>query len=209
VRVLIFGASGATGRELVARSLALGMEVSAFVRDPAGIGTTPGDLRIVVGELDDADRVAASIASQDAVVSALGVGRPLHSDPAVVDGIGRIVEAMERSRVRRFVYLSFAGVHQSRRRAGLLIRHAVWRVLRHEIADHERKEELIARSGLDWTIVRAPKLTDGPPTGAYRSGEEITAGTLLPRLSRADVAEFMLRQLTDATFIRKAPSLFP
>ena len=101
------------------------------------------------------------------------------------------------------------GVRDSRRRAGPLVRHALWRVLRNEVADHELKEELIARSALDWTIVRAPKLTGGPATGAYRSGEEITARTMLPRLSRADVARFMLDRLSDAASIRTAPSLFP
>jgi putative NADH-flavin reductase len=209
VRVLIFGATGATGRELVEQSLAQGMEVSAFVRDPARLGATRAGLRVVAGRLDDPDGVAAAVVGQDAVVSALGVGRLLRSDPAVVRGVARIVAAMERSGPRRLVYLSFAGVRDSRRRAGPLVRHALWRVLRNEVADHELKEELIARSALDWTIVRAPKLTGGPATGAYRSGEEITARTMLPRLSRADVARFMLDRLSDAASIRTAPSLFP
>lgn len=209
MRVLVVGASGATGREIVGQALAGGMEVSAFVRDPRSMGDARPGLRVVAGELDDDACVARAVAGQDGVISALGVGRPLRSDAAVVDGVGRIVATMERSDVRRLVYLSFVGVEESRDRAGPLIRHAVSRVLRREVADHERKEEIIARSALDWTIVRAPKLTDGPPTGAYRSGEEISAGTFFPRLSRADVAQFMLAQLTDTTFIRTAPSLYP
>ena len=209
MRVAIFGATGATGRELVRRSLARGMDVTAFVRNPAKLGATDAGLRVVAGELGDTDQIAAAVAGQDAVVSALGVGRPLRSDPAVVRGVAGIVDAMERSGTRRLVYLSFVGVRASRRRAGPLIHHALWRVLRNEVADHERKEELIAQSALDWTIVRAPKLTGGPATGAYRSGEEIATGTLLPRLSRADVAHFMLDQLADAGSIRTTPSLFP
>lgn len=143
------------------------------------------------------------------MISALGVGRPLRSDPEVVAGVGRIIAAMERAGVRRLIYLSFVGVRDSRRRAGPVIRHAASRVLRREIADHEAKEALITASGLDWTIVRAPALTSGPATGTWRSGEEIAAAGALPRLPRADVARFMLDQIDDDRFVRRAPILLP
>ena len=185
------------------------MEVSAYVRDPARLGTAADGVRVVVGELDDPERIAEALAGQDAVVSTLGVGRPLRSDPAVVNGVARIVAAMERAGVARLVYLSFVGVSESRRSSGPVIRHVLSRVVRNEASDHERKERAIAASGLDWTIVRAPLLTGGPATGAYRSGEGIAATGALPRLSRADVAQFMVRQLTDAEYVRRAPSLYP
>ena len=75
------------------------------------------------------------------------------------------------------------------------------------IGDHERREAIVRASPLEWTIVRAPMLTNGTRTSDYRSGENLVARGPLPMLSRADVAEFMLRQLDDATFVRKAPRL--
>jgi putative NADH-flavin reductase len=75
------------------------------------------------------------------------------------------------------------------------------------VADHETKERLIAQSGLDWTIVRPPKLTNGAATGHFRHGNGIRAASLLPTLARADVAAFMLGQIGDATYSRKAVSL--
>ena len=161
MRVTVFGATGRTGREVVARALAAGMDVTAYVRDPARLGPADG-ARVVTGTLDDDARLAEALAGRDAAVSALGVGRPLRSDPAVVDGVRRIVAAMEAAGVPRLVYLSFVGVRDSRPRSGPVIRHVLSRVVRNEAADHERKEAIVRASGLDWTIVRPPLLTSGP-----------------------------------------------
>ena len=168
----------------------------------------PG-LRVVQGDIADATAVGKAVEGQAAVLSALGVGRPLRSDPAVVAGLAHVVAAMHASGVRRLVYLSFTGVRESRARAGWVVRNIARFPLRHEIADHEAKEALVRDSGLEWTIVRAPTLTDGPATGTCRSGEDVAARSLLPRLSRADVAGFMLRQLADDSQVRRAPSIMP
>src|SRR5262245_44528523 len=83
----------------------------------------------------------------------------------------------------------------------------VVRKLANVAADHEAKESIITRSNLDWTIVRSPRLTHGPLTGAYRHGSDIKASSLVPMISRADVADFMLRQLDDRTYLHKAPAV--
>jgi len=207
VRLVVFGASGATGRHLVSQGLEGGHHVTAFVRDPARLGVTHARLAVVKGDVGDAAAVARGVAGQEAVLSALGVGKPLQHDQTVVDGIGHIVRAMEASGVRRLVYLSTSGVRESSPRTGLLIRLAAAGPIRHEVGDHEIKESVVRSSALDWTIVRAPLLTNGRRTGQYRAGEEIAARWPLPMLSRADVAEFMLRQLDDAAFVGKAPSV--
>lgn len=80
-------------------------------------------------------------------------------------------------------------------------------VLRNEVADHEAKEKLIVQSSLDWTIVRPPKLTNGAATGEFRHGNDIRAASLLPTLTRADVAAFMLGQLDDTTYSRRAVAI--
>jgi uncharacterized protein YbjT (DUF2867 family) len=109
--------------------------------------------------------------------------------------------------VRRLVYLSTTGVRESRAAAGFMTRLMAASLVRHEVRDHEEKEAIIRASPLEWTIVRAPLLTNGPWTGRYRAGEDLVPRVPLPMLSRADAAEFMLRQLEDAAFVRKAPRL--
>jgi putative NADH-flavin reductase len=205
VRVVVFGASGATGRHLVSQALEAGHEVTAFVRDAARLGTRHEKLSIVQGDVADPGAVARGVAGQDAALSALGVGRPLRHDQAVIDGVGHVLKAMERESVRRLVYLSTTGVRDSRSEAGFAVRLMAASLIRNEIADHEIKEGLVRTSALDWTIVRAPMLTHGPRTGVYRAGEDVAARSLLPKLSRADIAEFMIQQLHDARFLRKAP----
>jgi hypothetical protein len=100
--------------------------------------------------------------------------------------------------------MSFIGVRDSRDAAGFVLERMAATLLRHEASDHEIKEAAVAASFVNWTIVRPPMLTNGRLTASYRTGEDIRARSLLPMMSRADVADFMLRQLTDAAFIRRA-----
>jgi putative NADH-flavin reductase len=208
-RLLVFGASGGTGREIVAQALERGLRVTAFVRKSARLAVRHENLQIVQGNVADRWCVATALAGQDAVISALGVGRPLRHDAAVVDGIRNIIQAMHDQDLRRLIYLSFIGVSESRKDAGWMLRYVARWPLRSEIADHETKETLVRSSRLDWTIVRAPKLTNGPYTGSYRAGERIMARSPLPELSRADVADFMLSQIVDTTYVGRAPRLLP
>jgi putative NADH-flavin reductase len=209
MRVLVLGASGATGREVVRQALAQELSVTAFVRDPSRLKIDGTTVRVVQGDVGDYTAVARATEGQGAVISTLGVSRPLHSDPVVIEGVRHVLRAMEEHAVARLVYLSFIGVRESRAAAGPVIRYIARFPLRHEIADHEAKEAAIRSSRCEWTIVRAPKLSNGPPTGRYREGEDIVARSLFPVLSRADVADFLLRQLHDRTYVRKAPRLLP
>lgn len=208
-RVLILGASGATGHELVKQALAQGFGVTAFVRDPRRLSVSGGTINVIRGDVGDAIRVMRAVAGHDAILCALGVGKPLEADPVVVSGIRHTLQAMREHHVRRLVYLSFIGVAESRSAAGLLIRYVARHPLRHEIADHEAKEDLIKASDTDWTIVRAPKLTNDAATGRYREGPGIAARSIFPKLSRADVASFMLRELTERKYVRMAPRVLP
>ena len=110
---------------------------------------------------------------------------------------------MEQTNVKRFIYLSFMAVGEGRKDGGFLVKNIIARIVRHEIADHFQKEQLIKASQLEWTIVHAPKLTNGAKKDIYRTGETIKPKTFLPTLSRADLAGFMLKQLTDKTFLLK------
>jgi putative NADH-flavin reductase len=179
------------------------------VRDPEKLTIADSALRVVQGDVAEYERVAVAMLGQDAVISVLGVGTPLKHDAPVIKGIQHIVRAMQEASVQRLIYLSFIGLPDSRSAAGPLLRYVARFPLRHEIADHTIKEQTIAASPLDWTIVRAPTLTNGPLTGRYCGGETSVANTVLPRLSRADVADFMLRQLGDMQFVRKVVRVLP
>lgn len=209
MRVLILGASGATGHEVVRQALAQELHVTAFVRDPARLMLHAPTLRVFEGDVGDYAAVAAAVEGQEAVISTLGVSRPLHTDPVVIEGVRHVLRAMQEHAVSRLVYMSFIGVRDSRAAAGPMIRYVAKFPLRHEIADHEMKEALIRGSRCDWTIVRAPKLSNGQATGRYRDGEDITARSFFPVLPRADVAGFLLRQLRDPTYVGRAPRILP
>ena len=204
MNVLVFGASGKTGREVVRQALARGLNVAAFVRDTARLPLAHANLRLVKGQITDPKTVARAIEGHTCVISTLGVGHPLRHDPVVIEGVRTIARASEHASVERLLYLSFIGVRESRDAAGFLLKQLAGTVLRHEVADHEAKEAAVSESFVDWTIVRPPKLTNGRLTASYRVGEDIEARSPLPMMSRADVADFMLRQLSDQSFIRKA-----
>lgn len=209
MKVLIFGASGSTGRQLVDAAVGCRHTVTAVVRNPA---TFHNDHRVdvVLGDVADRHAVAQAMPGHAAVLCVLGAATPLRRDPTLVAGARHMTEAMLDAGVRRLVYLSFLGVPAGRHQLSALGRYVVAPVLlRNVAADHAAKEEIIRRSGLDWTIVRPPRLTDGPETGAYRHGESIHASQIVPRISRADVAHFMLTQLDDPTYLHRAPAVMP
>jgi putative NADH-flavin reductase len=207
MNILVFGASGQTGREVVREALARGHNVSAYVRDPAKLSIAHAALRVIRGQIGDATAVAQALPGHDAVVSTLGVGSPLAHDDVVINGVRIIVQAMQAARMRRLIYQSFIGVRESRAAVGFILRFIAPLPLRHEIADHETKEALIKASGLDWTIVRPPKLTNRSRSSGYRAGEDLTTWAPVPMLSRADVAHFIVSEIEAPKFVQKAPRL--
>ena len=206
LRVAVLGATGVTGRLLTSGASQRGHHVTAFARRPSAAPETAD--RVIGESMTEVDRLEEALSGSDAVLCALGAATPLRRDPALVEGVGVLVSAMERLGVQRLVYLSFAGVHASRAHLSWLGRWVIAPVLlRKVVADHEAKEKLLIESGLDWTIVRPPRLSNGPARG-YRSGEDITAAGVVPQVTRADVAAFMLDTLTSDTYVHAAPSIF-
>jgi putative NADH-flavin reductase len=207
-KVVIFGAAGATGRELVTQALAQGHQVTAFVRTPSKLSLTHPALTMAQGNVADAAAVERALTARDAVLCTLGAATPLRREMTLVTGVENIVNAMERSGPRRLIYLSFLGVRGGREQLNLLGKYLVAPlILRNVVADHEAKESIITRSSLDWTIVRPARLTNGPRTGVYRHGSDIRAASVVPMISRADVADFMLQQLDSRAYLREAPAV--
>jgi len=207
VKILIFGASGATGHHLVSQALSLNHIVSAFVRNPSKLRVHDDHLRIIEGDVSDHKSVEEAIEDQDFVISALGPSNPFKWDIKLIAGIQNIVIAMAERNVRRFIYQSFLAVKDNRKELGFLINNILPVVINGVIVDHEAKEYFITESKLDWTIVRCPLLRNGPFTGSYRHGEYINSHSIVPSISRLDVADFMLKQLSDNTYIHKKPRI--
>jgi putative NADH-flavin reductase len=203
--VLVLGASGGTGRELAEQGLAQGHVVTAFVRRPARFPIRHANIKIHQGDVSDRRSVESAVQGQDAAISALGGASVIRREPTFVVGTHNIVSSMEQAGVRRFVYLSADTVRDARNQFNLLRKIIVPLIFSKTAADHELNEGMIRESHLDWIIVRPPMLTNGKPIGAYRTGEHLKTNAIIPRISRADLADFMLKQLTDDTFLRKTP----
>lgn len=204
MNLLIFGATGETGRELVNQALAQGNAATAFVRDPGKLDIKHPNLKVIEGDVTDTATVERAVQGQDVVFSTLG-SRSLKKNPTLTKGVDTIVRAMEKQGVQRFVYQSSLGVGNSREHLDFLVRYIIIPlVLRNAIADHTAKEKIVQQSSLDWVIVRPAGLTNGLHTDNYRHGESIHYGA---KISRADVADFMLKQATDTTYLHKAPGI--
>jgi putative NADH-flavin reductase len=203
MKILIYGASGKTGHELVKQALERGHDVTAFVRTPSKMKITHRHLKIFQGDIVNSRNVSESIKGHDVVFSTLGAASPFKYDSSVVDGMGNIIQAMEENNVMRFIYMSFVGIKETQNKAGFVIRYIAPKLLSSEIAGHTAREKMIKESHLQWTIVRAPTLTNGKHTQQFRTGEDISSGGFTVTISRADVADCMLRQLSDQKFLRK------
>jgi putative NADH-flavin reductase len=204
VKLLVLGATGGTGREVVAQALEQGHEVTAFVRDPAKVTTSGPRLRVVVGSTTDGgEALGRAVRGQDVVVSALGRGNTFRSDGLMARSLRAIVDAMESQGVKRLIVVSACGVGDSGRDAPLLPRLMYRLLLRDIFADKSAGEAHVRASGLDWTLVYPVGLTSGPRTGRYRVGERLELRGIFPRISRADVAAFVLSQLASTAFLRK------
>jgi putative NADH-flavin reductase len=207
MKLLVLGATGPTGLQIVRQGLAQGHEVAAFVRDPAKLAFADPRLHVVTGTLPgDAAALSAALRGQDAVICALGVRNAFKSGGLIESAMRVLVPAMERAGVRRLLLLSANGVGETRQRSPLLPR-IMYRLLLGDIfADKAAGEALVRASSLEWTIAYPTLLTDSPLTGRYRAGEALELRGM-PKIARADVADFLLRELTDRAFVRKGAVL--
>lgn len=205
MKLTIFGASGRTGRPLVQQALDAGHEVVAFVRDPAKLPLTHERLTILQGDVMKLGDVEQAVRGSDAVLSTIGQGKDSPKDVQTV-ATRNIVAAMEKYGVRRLVSLTGAGVDVPEDQPKL-INHVIKLALKMlsgaVLQDALGHVDVIRGSNLDWVIVRGPMLTEGPRTNNYRVGW--VGVNTSARISRADLADFMLKQATDTTYLRKLP----
>lgn len=204
----IFGATGRTGRVLVREALARGYHVRALVRDPGKLTAQQGRherLIPIQGDALDAEAVARTVGGADAVVSVLGQVKG-GSKTLLTTAIGHILAAMRRHGVRRLVMLTGAGVRAPEdepKLADRLIGGLLRLVSRQVYEDALAAVRQVRESDRDWTVVRAPMLTDGPKTAAYRAGFVGKESSI--RLSRADLADFIVKELESREYLGKMP----
>ena len=205
MKVIVFGATGGIGRLLVAGALERGHAVTAFVRNGQSLEPRDG-LRIVQGDLFDPQSVGDAIDGHRTVFSALG-SRTLKADPILSRAVPLIITGMHFHMVDRIITVGAAGALYPAGKyqppiVTVLFGIARATLLRHPMADQRAQERLLAASDLDYTIVRPPRLTDDRATGTYRVLPDALPSSSR-RISRADVADFMLQQLTDPRFHRR------
>ena len=202
MKLLIVGATGGTGRQLVAQALERGHQVTALVRRPSRAEPRPG-LTSTVGDVLDPGSLDRVMQGQEAVLSALGHKRWLAPSRILSEGTRNLIAAMVRHGVQRFVCETALGISDAWWQMGLYYTLFVRPViLPFYFRDKVRQEAVIRASGLAWTIVRPGMLTNGPPRGRYRHGPRVGHWLWTVRISRADVAAFMLDQLTDRRYVR-------
>lgn len=204
MKIALFGATGGIGRRVLSEADAAGHVVRALVRDPSRLPPeTP--IEAITGSLEDAEAVAETVRGTDAVIWAAGATSNSADQVAVFErGAHHLVAAMRQHDVRRLVALSGAGITLEGERKPLAGRLMTWIVriaARHVYEAKRREYEVFSGSGLDWTLVRPPRVVEGEPTGRIVAGERLAGN----RITQADLAAFMLRQVDDRTFVRAAP----
>lgn len=205
MKVLVLGATGATGRLIVDKAVAKGYEVVALVRSRARAADLVG-AELVEGDARDPAALARAIAGCDAVISSLGTAiSPFREVNLLSTATRALVGVMERQNVRRLVCITGLGAGDSRGHGGFFFdRLFLPLLLRKVYQDKDRQEDAIRASTLDWTNVRPTVLNDKPAQGGVKALTDLS-GVHGGTIARADVAEFVVQQLTTDTWLHKAP----
>lgn len=207
MKTIVFGATGTVGRLVVEIGLVNGHQVTAFARNPERLDIRDPNLTLQAGDAMDLPTVSDAVRGHDAVIVVLGSGM---SRSSVIRSRGtlNIIQAMHDHGVRRLVCQSTLGAHESWSNLNFIWKHIMFGLLlRPVFLDHERQEDLVRASGLDWTLVRPGAFIDGPAQGSFREGFAADDRNLTLKISRADVAGFLVRQLPDESYLHRAVGL--
>jgi putative NADH-flavin reductase len=205
MKLIIFGATGGTGRHVVEQALKRGHAVTAFARTPEKMGIEDPDLTMHPGDATDAEAVRAAVARQEAVISTLA---PSRQSPADIMQIAawNITRAMQAASVRRLIMTSGAGVRSEKDAADPLAAKVMLALLKlisgSVLEDSTKGVEIVKKTDLDWTVVRYPRLGNAPGTGHYQIGYERPG---FAPLSRADAARALLDELENGVYVREMP----
>ena len=208
MRIAIFGATGDTGRQLVEQALAAGHYVVAYVRNPSKLNISHERLKVIQGELADEPLIESAVSGADAVISALGPRGDSKNKP-ITHGMQNIIAAMKKRGVRRLIITSTLSAKDPNDPLNFKTKALVNLV---KVTMHAAYEEIVSvaetvrNSDLDWTIVRLTMLNNNPKSGKVKAGN-VGKGEVGTWISRADLAEFLLKQVQDTKYLRQAPAI--
>ena len=204
MNLLILGPTGGTGQQLVKQALEQNHNVTALARTPEKLIIKHARLTVIEGDVLDEPLLNNILKDKDAILSALGVTKTLRAHGLVTKAVESLVKLMNIHSVRRLILVSAFGVGESFEQANP-IQKFIFRVpLGSRYKDKTASEEILKKSDLDWTVIYPVLLTNGPHTRHYRVGEKMEMKGM-PTISRADVADFALRELNDNRFVRRFP----
>ena len=203
--IIVFGATSTIGRHLLEQALSAGHSVTAFTRDRDRITTEHPQLTIAEGDVLNPESVSEAIQGHQIVMVSLGAGR---KGVVRAEGTRNIIEAMQTHGIDRLICQSTLGAGESVGNLNWFWKRFMfgW-FLKTAFEDHQLQEKYVLESGLDWTIVRPGAFTDGELTGQYKHGFSPKDRSIKLKISRADVAQFMLKQIGSVAYLRKAPGL--
>lgn len=209
MQILMIGGTGGTGQQLIRQALDQGHKVTALARNPNALAINHEHLTIAQGDVLNMDALARAVAGQEAVLSALGVKGfgGFRRITLYSEGGRNIIRTMEQQGVKRFICVTSGGVEDQDPSFGLVYK-LIFKplLLQNAYNDMKRFEAEVRASALDWVVVRPTQLTDEPRTGVYRISPRFAppGGT---QISRADLADFMLKQLSDTQYVHGTPTL--
>ncbi len=207
MKLVVFGATGNVGQQVVKQALEQGHQVTAFARNPLKLDIKHPKLTLFQGDVMDSARVEQALQGQEIVVCTLGSGKKL-SGTVRSQGTQNIIEAMKRCGMRRLICQTTLGLGESWESLNFYWKYIMFGlILRNVFADHQQQEETVQNSDLDWTIIRPGAFIEGERTGNYRHGFRGTDKTSKLKITPADVADFILKQLVDDVYLHQAPSL--
>jgi putative NADH-flavin reductase len=195
VKLVVFGSTGGIGAQVVEQALAAGHTVTAVARRPSAITIQNERLEVLQGDVLDPQAVCGAIAGQEAVVFTVGA-RDRAPTTVCSAGIVNVMQAMPSAHVCRLICISASGIAPGPRWQRLIAKPILWALFKEMFSDLVRMEALVERNPLDWTILRPPALTNGPRTGQYQVAVNNHLRRILS-ISRADVADFIVRHLSD------------
>lgn len=197
MKLVVFGATGGTGCEVVKQALDAGYEVTAGARNPSAITIHHAHLRVVQADVLMPETISQAVAGQEAVVFAVGVA---DRSPTKVYSVGvmNVLLAMRDLKVQRLICVSASGLDPGVLIQKLIAKPLLWWAFKHSYTDMSHMEIIVKASGMDWTILRAPRLTNGEHHGKYKAAvnKQLSDGWAL---SRADLADYIVKHLQDPT----------
>ncbi len=207
MQITVLGGTGRTGKHVVEQALAAGHSVKVLARSPEKLAIQSPNLTVIKGTLEDAGAIAQAVAGSEVVISALGpsTNKPVYE---ISRAMQRVVTAMKEAGVKRIVITAGAGVRAAGDEPGLMDK-AIVTLLKllngNVLRDMSKTVELLQASGLEWTVLRGPMLTDDAARGAYRMGA--VGKDIGTKLTRADFAAAILSAASNPKLIGEMPAV--